>query len=167
MIAKLRIAGENRHEWFVLRVNCDLEIRFGVFDFRERAVFGSDRVCIGVVQIVDRFQAGVAFDAIFDSIVETRGNVFNRLLAHSAAELNKHLGPAGWTRFVKRDVCHGHRAFFVCGRHDPHLRFPLFLPAVELARESGDKNKDECECKMDEEVIAVHGWYLKFCNSFP
>ena len=47
--------------------------------------------------------------------------------------------------------------FFSSVRHDPHLRFPLFPPPVQLTGESGDEKDDQREREMDENVIAVHG----------
>ena len=48
------------------------------------------------------------------------------------------------------------------------MRFPLFLPSIELTRKSGNENEDERERQMDENVIAVHGGTsgLELCCTF-
>jgi hypothetical protein len=107
-------------------------------------------------------QPGRVLDAVFHAVVHTRGDFVDRLLAHSALEFDEHFGPAETARLGKgyRFSRGFNNASLLFGRDD--VRFPLLAQFVELAGEGGNKNEDDSERDMDDEVVAVHGGTSKF-----
>ncbi len=157
LVFKLRIVWQYRHQWSFGFIEIDLEVWFGVFDFRKFAVLGNDARRVGVIEIVDGFDAAGILDSILDAIVEACGQCFDSFVAHAAFEFNQHFRTAEAARFAQRDLVTRGRLFLLSSGHDVHPRFPLFPPTAQLSCESSDENENECEREVYEKVIAVHG----------
>ena len=80
-----------------------------------------------------------------------------RFKAHATLEFDEHFRAAEAASFAECNLFGCGRLLFLTGVYDPHLRFPLFPPSVQLTRESSDENEDERQSDVYEDVVAVHG----------
>jgi hypothetical protein len=110
---------------------------------------------VRVVEIVNRFQARVAFNAVFDLIVKARRDLVDCFEADVAFELHQQFGVAV-TAFGDGDLFRRRRVFLLGDGLDEHAVPPLFAPASELTGEGGDENENDCQREVYQEVIAVH-----------